>query len=71
MSKFLTIREGPSSKDSYPIIASSDPELIAAVGKLIAERLAFKAAQPARRRRAPITLVPKSDSNTHGANSGR
>jgi hypothetical protein len=35
---YLTIRDG-SSHDGRPIFANSDPELIATIGKFLAERL--------------------------------
>jgi hypothetical protein len=63
MAKYLTIREGSSPSVSEPIFVSDDVELIEAVGRLVAERLAD---QPIRRRchvqplaRPPISLVPK------------
>jgi hypothetical protein len=61
MAKYLTIREGSSPSVSEPIFVSDDVELIEAVGRLVAERLAD---QPIRRRchvqplaRPPISLV--------------
>jgi hypothetical protein len=63
MAKYLTIREGTSPSASEPIFVSDDVELIEAVGRLVAERLAD---QPVRRRprvqspaSPPISLVPK------------
>jgi len=53
----LTIREGLTA-DSKPLFASTDPNLIAAVGKFLAERLG---ADVAGRRRTPrpatMTLI--------------
>jgi hypothetical protein len=39
MPKYLIIREGRTANKSQPIFVSADPELIQAIGVLIAERL--------------------------------
>jgi hypothetical protein len=48
--------EGPTVAKSQPIFASDDPELIEAIGQLIAERLIAEPDQPIRR---PLSAVPK------------
>jgi hypothetical protein len=62
VAKYLTIKEGRTPAESVPVFVSDDVELIEAVGRLVAERLA---GQPVRRRRhvqppanPPISLVP-------------
>jgi hypothetical protein len=67
VAKYLTIKEGRTPAESAPVFVSDDVELIEAVGRLVAERLAD---QPNRRRRRsaeppatpPISLVPRRSS---------
>jgi len=40
MALFLTIREGDEPGDSYPVLASADPEIIEIVARAIARKLA-------------------------------
>jgi hypothetical protein len=61
VAKYLTIKEGRTPAESVPVFVSDDVELIEAVGRLVAERLAHQSIR--RRRRVqppaspPISLV--------------
>jgi hypothetical protein len=48
MSYFLTVRRGDSPEDSYPILATADPDLIELVAKGLARKLSAKPDPPVR-----------------------
>jgi hypothetical protein len=50
MSLFVSILEGESADSAEPVLAIRDPAIIAAVGKLVLERLAYPGAGDAGRR---------------------
>jgi hypothetical protein len=56
----LTIRESLTA-DSKPLFASTDPTLIAAVGKFLAERLGAEVGHRRALKAGPVTLVPRSE----------
>ena len=39
MALFLTIREGNAPEDSYPILATADPDIIEGVARILVTRL--------------------------------
>ena len=39
MALFLTIREGKAPDDSYPILATADPDIIEGVARILVARL--------------------------------
>jgi hypothetical protein len=61
MSLFLTIFEGTTPADARPVVAISDADIIAAVRRLLFERLADKATRKA----VPLPSIPEV-SQEHG-----
>jgi hypothetical protein len=61
MSLFLTIFEGTTPADARPVVAISDADIIAAVRRLLFERLADKAT----RKVVPLPSIPEV-SREHG-----